>query len=576
MPVIDSTSTEKAIASLMGAAVGDALGWPFEGRSRRAQPTKHPEKRPMPAEFLDWTRSGSRSEPYREHIRPGDYSDDTQLLLATARSILRGADWWEWFALVELPSWLLYERGGGGATKRAARLWLAGTAPWDSSHDREQYFQAGGNGVCMRILPHVLAGRNADPSDISRQIVLDGICTHGHPRALVGAILHGMTLWLSLRQDEMLDFGALTEAAARDFGKWASFPEIPEKWRSAFPGPAVQPYRELWDRTVQETISLIEIAKESLRLGPLSAGPETLQKMGALNPKTNGSGTITAAASLFLASRYAASPLQGLLLAATTLGADTDTLASMAGTILGAIHGEEWLGHFATSVQDVSYIRKIATRLVTDPKTPVALPVHNVTKQAHSDFTSSLKSLTVGSSVRFPDGRNAHVKSVEPMFSQTAQADLCRIETDDGQSLSIRRVVRRGKSEKPLENPSTPPQLEKVIRVGIKLFVSDLLKAREFYVQKLRFPVDKEFSTGFTVAGIISVHLFNQHGQNELHFPRNAPLTPIPCVRVSDLGTTAARLSQVGIVMTPVTGQRSYKAFHIIDPFGNRLEIFEA
>jgi len=576
MPVTNTPPTEKAVGSFLAAAVGDALGWPFEGRSRRVQPRNAPETRSLPSEFFDWTRSGSRSEPYREPIRAGEYSDDTQLLLASARSILHGPEWWDYFAFVELPSWLLYERGGGGATKRAAQLWLAETAPWDSPRGRDRYFEAGGNGVCMRILPHVLANRNGDASDISRQIVLNGICTHGHPRALVGALLHGMTMWLSLRQEEMLEFGALTEAVYRGFPDWACFPEVATKWRGALSITAVQDYKALWDETVREIMSLLEIAKESLRLGPLSSGPETLQRMGALNPKTNGSGTITAAASLFLASRYAASPLQGMLVAATTLGSDTDTLASMAGTILGAIHGEEWLGHFASTVQDAGYIRKIAASLVAEAPVPSSGPVSKVSKKESTKFTNLLKSMNVGANIHFPDGRSAGVRSVEPMFSQSAQADLCQIQTEDGQTFAIRRLVRRTRTTKPLPKPLAVPEVENILRVGIKVFVSDLQKAREFYVHKLHFPIDKEYSTGFTVAGFISVLLSSQLEQQDFRFPRNALPSPTPCIRVANLAATASRLSEARIPMTPVTGHRSYKAFQIVDPFGNKLELFEA
>jgi len=384
-----------------------------------------------------------------------------------------------------------------------------------------------------------------------------------------------MTLWLSLRQEEMLDFGALTEAVYRGFPNWACFPEVPTKWRGVLSGTALQDYKAVWDETVRETMSLIEIAKESLRLGPLSAGPETLQRMGALNPKTNGSGTITAAASLFLASRYAASPLQGMLVAATTLGADTDTLASMAGTILGAIHGEEWLGHFASTVQDAGYIRRISTSLVAEVSVPDAGPVPKVSKRKSNDFTNLLKSLNVGASIRFPDGRSAGVRRVEPMFSQSAQADLCQIETEDGQTFAIRRLVRRSRTVKPLPKTLPVPQVENILRVGIKVFVSDLAKAREFYVHKLRFPIDKEYSTGFTVAGFISVLLSNQLEQPDLRFPRNALPSPTPCIRVANLAATASRLSEAGIPMTTATGHRSYKAFQIVDPFGNKLEIFE-
>jgi ADP-ribosylglycohydrolase len=575
MPAIVSPQKEKAVGSFIAAAVGDALGWPLEGRARRMQSTESLQQKSLPTEFTDWIRSGSRSEPYREPIHAGEYSDDTQLLLATARSILHCAKWWEHFTSVELPFWLLYQRGGGGATKRAAQLWLAGTAPWESSRGRDQYFEAGGNGVCMRILPHMLASPNENASEVARQIILNGISTHGHPRALVGALLHGMALRLSLRQQETLEFGALIEAVYREFPDWARLSDIPTQWGDVFSGTQLQYYKGVWDETVRETMSLIQIARESLRLGPLSVGPETLQKMGALNPKTSGSGTITAAASLFLASRYAASPHQGMLVAATTLGADTDTLASMVASLLGAIHGEEWLGRFATSVQDANYIRKLAAKLIAGIRVPVEAPVPKVTKSENEKFASSLKSLGVGAEIRLPDKRRAAVKRVEPMFSQTAEADLCVIEAEDGQTLGLRRLIRGSKREKPVRKEFGKQDAENILRVGIKIFVNDLTKARDFYVNKLRFPVDKEYSTGFTVAGIISVHIFGQR-QGDFSFRGNTVQSAIPCIRVASISATAARLAKSGINTTPVAGNHSYKALEIVDPFGNRLEIFEA
>src|SRR5688572_12093414 len=73
-------------------AAGDALGWPQEFISRRhnLQPS---------ASFRDWERrSGGRFYPHTEIIRAGEYSDDTQLMLAVARSRLTaGASWWQHF-----------------------------------------------------------------------------------------------------------------------------------------------------------------------------------------------------------------------------------------------------------------------------------------------------------------------------------------------------------------------------------------------------------------------------------------------------------------------------------------------
>jgi ADP-ribosylglycohydrolase/catechol 2,3-dioxygenase-like lactoylglutathione lyase family enzyme len=565
---------EKAVGSVLGAAVGDALGWPLEGRARRYQSDVHESiGRKQEHRFVNWTRGGSRFQPYREPIAAGEYSDDTQLLLSTARSILHGPDWWEHLAFVELPFWQMYERGGGGATKRAAQSWLSGKPPWKSSQTREKYFDAGGNGVAMRILPHVLAAETGgEGQDVARQILLNGICTHGHPRALVGALLHGMTLWLSVRQEEMLEFGALTSAVSRGFQQWAQLPELSANWRDAFSNSEFRDYKVTWEKTIGECMALIDLAVEGLRLGPLSAGPETLHKMGALNPKTNGSGTITAAAALFLSSRYAASPLQGLMVAATAKGADTDTVASMCGSILGAIHGDEWLGHFADSVQDGHYLRKLATRLVDRSVNFLDRTISRVTKRDWDNFRKRLPLFNLGVDVVLPDGRHAVLRRVEPMFSESAQADLCVFETEDGQTLAVKRVVRQRKG------PVVPANLPtaEILRVGIKIFVSDLALAKDFYVEKLGLQIVKEYPTSFTVGEVISVHLANSHEQRDLTFQATSLPAPTPYIRVANVDVFASRLSAVGLATTEVIDNRSIKKIRFSDPFGNELEFFEA
>jgi predicted enzyme related to lactoylglutathione lyase len=428
----------------------------------------------------------------------------------------------------------------------------------------------------MRILPHVLSGQGSDMREIANDIILNGLCTHGHPRALVGALLHGMALWLSFRQNDMLEFGALIEGIYREFPHWASLYELPFQWRQSFSDSEFSHYRKMWDDTVRETMLLMEIAKDSLRRGPLSVGPETLRQMGALNPKTNGSGTITAVASLFLASRYAASPIQGIFVAATSTGADTDTLASMSGSILAAIHGYEWLGNFGSSVQDANYIRKIATKLTDKSEYSNAKRILAVRKKASADFLNLIKSLERGGKLRLPDGRNGTIKNIEEMFSQTARAELCKIELEDGQTIAIKRVARGAKLAKNISETVTLDKAEGILRVGIKLYVTDLAKAKEFYIHKLRFPIDKEYQTGFTMAGIISVHLADKGVQGRLPLRGDSLPQAIPCVRVANLSAVKERLSKSGIAILPAVGSRSYKAIQIEDPFGNPLEIFEA
>ena len=197
----DNLKESKGAGAMLGAAFGDALGWPNERVIRST--SKQPQGQLY--SFKEWRRrSGGRFFPYEEIISEGEYSDDTQLILCLSRSLLKEEVWWEHFTQIELPFWSVYERGGGGATKRAVESWLTGTAPWSSKRkplDVKRYFDAGGNGVAMRVLPHVLRLNEKDFPEIAANIFLDGIATHGHPRALLGALAYGFALWSAFHKE---------------------------------------------------------------------------------------------------------------------------------------------------------------------------------------------------------------------------------------------------------------------------------------------------------------------------------------------------------------------------------------
>ena len=96
---------------------------------------------------------------------------------------------------VELPVWPSYTLGGRRASKAAARnlgkpsaLWYANTfSGWTN---------VGGNGAAMRLQPHVWASRDLDGVYMidMLDVIADSVCTHGHPRAIVGACFHAATL----------------------------------------------------------------------------------------------------------------------------------------------------------------------------------------------------------------------------------------------------------------------------------------------------------------------------------------------------------------------------------------------
>lgn len=80
---------QRAKGALLGAAVGDALGWPQEDRSQRIDQNRSCPSAKASRSFVSWRRrSGGRFYAHEEVIKAGEYSDDTQLILATARSLL--------------------------------------------------------------------------------------------------------------------------------------------------------------------------------------------------------------------------------------------------------------------------------------------------------------------------------------------------------------------------------------------------------------------------------------------------------------------------------------------------------
>src|SRR3989440_9298931 len=114
-------SLDRFEGALLCSTIGDALGWPTEFL-KPVSGHKPPFHLPV-KDFVSWKKLvGGKWWGYEERIEQGEYSDDTQLALAVARSIAETGQFEpERFAYEELPLWLQYERGGGRSVKTAAR-----------------------------------------------------------------------------------------------------------------------------------------------------------------------------------------------------------------------------------------------------------------------------------------------------------------------------------------------------------------------------------------------------------------------------------------------------------------------
>lgn len=448
VPSLVPSRRARAEGALIALAAGDALGWPQESPYRRLGGGG----RPATIRFEDWERrSGGRFYAHRETIRAGEYSDDTQLTLAVARCRIHGGSgWWTCLTRHELPLWTLYERGGGGATKRAAQCWIRNIPPWRqrSTKHVDRYFRAGGNGVAMRVVPHALhCVDHSTPEGMLRDVLKDGAATHGHPRALVGAAAYAYAAWRLLRSRGTVGFGEIVSVLLDDVASWGAFPSGSSSTEWAHEARSVVGnYEGAWRRTVGEMCDLLAQVRHGLSAGSLSDDARVLDALGAFG-SWKGAGTICAAAALYLTARYAASPAEGVVRAAFAAGSDTDTVAAMTGGLLGTMAGDEWIPPEWRSVQDADYLRRVAHELVSSGK--ARAPEELSRPVGPRDLRDLTRELLHGQRSAFGlrgvrGATVARARSLQP-FSPTTVVRAWKLATRDGQTLYVTKLGRKSK-----------------------------------------------------------------------------------------------------------------------------------
>jgi len=597
--VAATKASEKTLGAFLGAAVGDALGWPNEMPARRVR-SGDGGTGTLATGFETWRRkSGGRFMPHEESILAGEFSDDTQLLLCTARSLLCGHEWLDHLVFKESPAWKLYQRGGGGATKRAVDTWLEGRPPWSLPEDGptlKAYFDAGGNGVDMRILPHAIVGaRDESFRPTGQAILLNGICTHGHPRALLGALAYGFVLWRALRMSGTLAYGQLIELALNHRADWSLFPEgagVFSSWREKAQRAHQGSFDHLWSRTESEMLALLERILAGIKAGAISIDSKILGDLGCFDRSMSGSGTVCAAAAIYIASKYAPDPQNGVAEAANSKGADTDTLASMAGGLLGVIAGTEWLQRYRSQLQDERYITQLAQRLErleydqaanTELTKPALKPGIVVDR-----FVAHLPDRASEESLELPDGRKATVKEVVPVDakSQNLKGRHWKLRTDDGQSLYIKKLERAPRAEG--EQWGTTQSIakakgkKKAVRLvskakAVKVIVRDLEKSRWFYHQVLGLKVARESRTLVNLGGIISLISREHLSEFDLFDREPFQTRSILCIECSNIEACHDKVrSLIESKVSPIQDRSGRKVFRCVDLDENVIEVFES
>ena len=209
--------------------------------------------------------------------------------------------------------------------------------------------------------------QTADEVIYKGEILLDvfrnSICTHGHPRGFVGACFHALSLAFAMRTGSPASLLELAKQAEVLRG----LPLLIERdrdirilwldaWQKASNRSFTDGVNDAVDEIVQYLDKLSALDGNSLDV----AYPDALDLLAAKADQSRGSGTVTAVLAAFASSVADVSdPKRALLVLANALGSDTDSIASMAGAIVGASTTVEC----SDTIQDISYIRESALRL---------------------------------------------------------------------------------------------------------------------------------------------------------------------------------------------------------------------
>jgi poly(ADP-ribose) glycohydrolase ARH3 len=264
---------DAAEGALIGAFVGDALGMPYEGRPGDAVP--------------------DRVEMREGRAPAGSYTDDTQMMMALAESLLRCGTVDDNDLAAAFRAHFEPGRGYGSGTRTVMAMWAAGVGTQDAAR---RLFDGNGsprNGAAMRVAP-VAVRFFGDESRVMAEARRSAVLTHSHPEGIDGAVVQAVAV--------------ATALGGRD--------PLP----AALAAASTQPMR----RRLDELAAIADVPLCPRRL----AGAEWHVPYTAV-------GSVPVAVTVGSRART----FEEAVTVAVRCGGDTDTVAAMAGAIAGARFG---------------------------------------------------------------------------------------------------------------------------------------------------------------------------------------------------------------------------------------------
>jgi len=299
------TLVSKFLGSLLGTAVGDALGAPFEG----------------------WYRVGLEEiESVTERRDILVYTDDTHMMIGVAESLIRckgfdGEDMAQTFVRnYELDPF----RGYGPGPPRIFRLIRSGEA-WDKAAQRLYGGGSYGNGSAMRVAPigvfyHDSLDRLGEVAHKSSQI------THAHSLGQEGAALQAYAIALATNLEPSSSF------SRSDFlAKLSTYAK-----------------EDIYRQRLSRVATLLTEQDKAKIVAELGNGIEAFN-------------SVPTAIYSFLLHHDSFSKA---VLYAISLGGDTDTIGAMTGAISGAYLGIESIpDSWKEKLENKPYIEELANKL---------------------------------------------------------------------------------------------------------------------------------------------------------------------------------------------------------------------
>jgi ADP-ribosylglycohydrolase len=288
---------------LLGTAVGDALGVPFE--------TKLPNYELL----VQWDGKTFLGSDHH-NLKPGQYSDDTQMSLMVAESLVENHGFNPDDLARRYVEWITSgrARGYGKTTLMAVQNLISGKR-WSESGIAGSW----GNGTAMRAAPFGVYFRD-DLHSLVNIVKIDSAITHASEEAEAGAIAIAMTAALAVQGDTegLLD--------------------------------------RLWEILPDSKLKSIVFSLDSLVNSPFIQPSQALRVIGT---KSNVKETVPAALYCFLKFDNYHEAIE----AAIRAGGDTDTTAAIVGALFGAKLGFKAIDSAFHSVEDFDKLIMLDSKL---------------------------------------------------------------------------------------------------------------------------------------------------------------------------------------------------------------------